>query len=326
MSLSTKILLAILAVFLIGIGGFIIYKQIANAKQLDDIQHSIVEQKQLLDNVSRAQAQYVSKQDIDAFAKQQDINLSVIQKDLDTLNAQVQAINGITVISQGQTGNNIPSTGKIPRPDPPQIDPAQNPFGYMTNTQHLTLNEKFSNVEVPFGDVGFSAWQEKPWDIKITPRTYSITSVLGQDDTGRHYSYSKFAIQADGKTYDVKIDDNKFLEEYPTAKFSWFNPKLYMFANGSIEINKVPIKGEFTPGISLGIMSYGKTKSTPDLSILQVGIGYGVVNKTIEFSLSPIQYNIGQNLPLISNTYIGPTLQLNTAGGVGVGAGLSIGF
>lgn len=325
MSLSTKILLAIVAVVLMSIGGFIIYKQIENANRLDDIQRSIVEQKQLLDNVSRAQAQYASKKDIEDFAKQRDIDLSVIKKDLDTLNAEIQAINGILVISQGQVGNNIPSTGTTPRPEPP-TDIGPDPYGYMTNTQHLALNEKFSNVEVPFGQVGFSAWQDKPWDIKIAPRQYSITSVLGQDESGRHYSYSKFAIQSEGKTYDVKIDDNKFLEEYPEAKFHWFNPKLHMFANGGVGITKAPIQGEFTPGVSLGIMSYGKTRSNPALSILQVGVGYGVINKTPELSISPIQYNLGQHLPLISNTYVGPTLQVNTTGGVTVGAGFSVGL
>jgi hypothetical protein len=325
LSTKTKILLAVLAIFLMGVGGFIIYKQIENANRLDNIQRSIVDQKQLLDNISRAQAQYASKQDIEDFAKQRDIDLDVIKKDLDTLNAQIQAINGIIVLSQGQVGNHIPSTGTTPREEPPTgIGP--DPYGYMTNTQHLALHEKFSNVEVPFGTVGFSAWQDKPWNISIAPRQYSVTSVLGQDENGRHYSYSKFAIKSDGKTYDVKIDDNKFLEEYPEAKFHWFNPKLHMFVNGGVGITKAPVQGEFTPGVSVGVMSYGKTKTNPALSILQVGIGYGVVNKTPELSISPIQYNIGQNLPLINNTYVGPTFQVNGTGGVTVGAGISVGL
>jgi hypothetical protein len=100
-----------------------------------------------------------------------------------------------------------------------------------------------------------------------------------------------------------------------------------MIANGGIGITQTPIKGEFTPGVSVGIMSYGRTKSNPSLSILQVGVGYGVINKSLEFSLSPIQYNIGQHLqPFINNTFTGPIVQLNTSGNVIVGLGASVSF
>lgn len=328
MSLSTKILLAIVAIVLLCVGGFIIYKQIENANTLNDIQHSIVEQKQLLDNVSRAQAQYVSQQDLAAFAKQQNIDLSVIQKDLDTLNAQVKAINGITVISQGQAGNNIPSTGVTVRPNPPVIAAGQDPFGYMTHTQKLTINEKFSNIEVPFGEVGFSAWQDKPWDIQVEPRKYSITSVLGQDENGRHYSYSKFAIQTNDKTYDVKIDDNKFLEEAPTAKFSFWNPRVFMTAGGGVSLTQAPIQGSANAGVTLGIMSYGQFKTTPAVSVLQLGVVYETGSQKPAVILNPVNFNIGGILPsgLANNTYLGPSMQVDLSGNVYAGGNISIGF
>lgn len=315
-----------MTIVLICMGGFLVYKQIEIAQRLDDIQKSVVETKQLVDNISRAQAQYASKEDMEAFAKQQNINIDAIKKDLESLNAEVKAIGGLTVISRGQKGTDIPSTGETPRENPGNVDPKTDPFGYMRNTQRLALTEKFSNVEVPFGKVGFSAWKDKPWELDIAERKYSVTSVLGQDESGRHYSYSKFAIQTGGKSYDVKIDENKFLEEYPQEKFHWFNPRLYMFANGGVGISETPVKAEFTPGVALGIMSYGRTKTNPSLSILQVGAGYGVVNKTLEVSVSPIQYNLGNVLPLVKNTYAGPTIQVNTKGNVTPGLGLSVGF
>jgi hypothetical protein len=326
MSLSNKILMAIISMLIICFGGFLVYKQIETAQRLDEIQKSVVETKQLVDNISRAQAQYASKEDIDAFAKQQNINIDAIKKDLETLNAEVKAIAGVTVVSRGQSGKEVPSTSVTPRPSPGTVDEKTDPYGYMRNTQHFALTEKFSNVEVPFGTVGFSAWKEKPWEFNVPERKYSVTSVLGQDENGRHYSYSKFAIKSSGKTYDVKIDDNKFLEEYPKEKFHWLNPRLYMFANGGVGISQVPVKGEFTPGIAVGIMSYGKTRTNPSLSILHVGVGYGVINKTLEVSVSPLQYNLGNVLPLVKNTYVGPTIQINTQGNVTPGAGLSVGF
>lgn len=327
MSLSTKILVAILTILVICMGGFIVFKEIQNEKMITEIQKSVIEQKQLLDNISRAQSSYASKEDIENFAKQQNINLDVIRKDVQGLNAEIKGINGITVVSKGQNDNNLPSTDTTPRPDHVSPDPSvPDPFGYLSNAQNFDLNEKFSNVDVPFGKISFSAWREKPWDVNVIERKYSITSVLAQDENGKHYSYSKFAIQSGGKTYNVKIDDNKFIEEYPASKMSWLNPKLFMFANAGVDVSSAPISGEFTPGVSIGVISYGKTKVNPSMSFLQLGIGYGVVNKHLEFSLSPIQYNLGQHLPLISNTYIGPTIQTNLQGHITPGAGVSVGF
>lgn len=326
MSLSTKILLALAAIFIVIAGGFFIYKQVQLSRKLDDIQKSVIETKQLADSINRAQAEYATKQDIEEYAKQQNINLDVIRKDLATLGATVQGINGITVISKKQTGSNIPSNGTTPNPNPVEVPPGGDPFGYLNNRQVFVLNEQFSNVAVPFGTVGFSAWKDKPWDMNIESRKYSITSVLGMDKNGRHYTYSKFAIQTGGKTYDVNIDDNKFLEEYPTSSFSWWNPRLFMFANGGVGVSQTPIRGEFTPGVAVGIMSYGQTKTNPTLSVLQLGLGYGVVNKTVEISLSPVQYNVGKHIPLVNNTYIGPVVQVNNKANVSVGAGLSVGF
>lgn len=328
MSLSSKILTAIVIIVLICTGGFVIYKQIENSRRLDTIQNSIIQQKDLLDNISRAQAQYVSREDLDKFAKEQNINLDAIKKDLESLDAQVKAINTITVISQPQNHTDIPSTDTTPNPTDPNnpVDPKNDPYGYLTNVQHLQLNEKFSNVEVPFGIVSFSAFRKNPWDVAVNERQYNVTSVLGMDEDGRHFSYSKLAIITGGKTYDIKIDRNQFVEEYPSAKMHWFNPRLFAQVNGGIGISQLPVKGEFTPAVSVGIMSYGKTRVNPDLSILQVGVGYGTVNRSLEFTISPIQYNFGRHIPLMANTYGGPVLQVNTNGAVTVGAGLSVGF
>jgi len=328
MSLSTKILLAIVAVVLLGLGGFIVLKQIQNAKTLTDIQTSIVEQKQLLDNITRAQSQYVSQQDLAIFAKQQNIDLSVIKKDLDTLNARVVAIGGIAVTSTGQTATSVPSTSTTERPDPPTTVAGQDPFGYLTHTQKLTINEKFSNIEVPFGEVGFSAWQDKPWDVKVEPRKYSVTSVLGQDENGKHYSYSKFAVQTGDKTYDIKIDENKFLEEVPSAKFSFWNPRLFMTAGGGVSLTQVPIQGSANAGATLGIMSYGQFKTTPSISVLQLGVVYETGSQKPAAIINPISFNIGGILPsgLANNTYLGPSMQVDLSGNVMVGGNVSIGF
>ena len=321
-----KILVAIGVILTIGALAFIIYNQVQLKNQQTAIQSQLVEQRQLVDGIVRSQNQYATKEDIDKFAKDNNINLSAIKDDLSKLNASVTSINLAIATSQGQHGVNIPSTGPGPiNPNP--VDPKNpDPYGYMKQQQNLALNEDFGTVKVPFGQVGFSAWQEKPWSIDINARQYSVATVVGTDENQRQYFYNKFSVETGGKTYEVPIKTATTKQEYPTAKWSWWNPRLLMGLDGGPNVSNM--KGEFTPSVNVGIMSYGQYKTTPDFSILEVGAGYGVVNKTVQVVVTPVAYNIGKNVfsPLMNNTYIGPSLQIGTDGSIGAGAGVRVGF
>lgn len=320
-----KILVAIGAIALFGTLAFVIYNQIQLRHQQDAIQTQLVEQKQLVDGIMRSQSQYATKDDIDKFAKDNNVNLSAIKDDLAKLNAQVTSINVVIASSHGQHGTHIPTTPGPVNPNP--VDPKNpDPYGYMKAQQNLALNEDFGSVKVPFGTVGFSAWQEKPWSINIPQRDYNVATVVGTDENQRQYFYNKFSMTTGGKTYDIPIKSATTKQEYPSPKWSWWNPRLLMGLDGGINITNV--KGEFTPSVSVGIMSYGQYKTTPDFSILEVGVGYGTVNKTAQVVVTPVAYNIGKNLfsPLMNNTYIGPSLQIGTDGSIGAGAGVRVGF
>jgi len=320
-----KILVAIGAIALFGTLAFVIYNQIQLKHQQDAIQTQLVEQKQLVDGIMRSQSQYATKEDIDKFAKDNNVNLSAIKDDLAKLNAQVTSINVVIASSHGQHGTHIPTTPGPVNPNP--VDPKNpDPYGYMKAQQNLSLNEDFGSVKVPFGTVGFSAWQEKPWSINIPQRDYNVATVVGTDENQRQYFYNKFSMTTGGKTYDIPIKSATTKQEYPSPKWSWWNPRLLMGLDGGVNITNV--KGEFTPSVSVGIMSYGQYKTTPDFSILEVGVGYGTVNKTAQVVVTPVAYNIGKNLfsPLMNNTYIGPSLQIGTDGSIGAGAGVRVGF
>jgi Tfp pilus assembly protein PilE len=325
----TKVLVAIGAVLTIGVLAFIVYTQQQLKAQQTAIQSQLVEQKQLVDGIVRSQNQYATKQDIDKFAKDNNINLNAIKDDLDKLNAQVTSINVVIASSNGQHGTNIPSTppkpGNPTNPNP--VNPNDpDPFGYMKEQQNLALNENFGELKVPFGSVGFSAWKKEPWSIDIASREYNLSTVVGTDENQRQYFYNKFSVTSGGKTYDVPIKSATTKQEYPSPKFSWWNPRLLMGLDGGINIHHV--RGEFTPSINVGIMSYGQYKTTPDLSVLEVGVGYGTVNNTAQVVITPVAYNVGKNWfsPLMNNTYLGPSLQVATDGSIGAGAGLRVGF
>ena len=327
MSLSTKILIWFGGIFLIGALGFIIYKQIENSNRQLAIESSIVEQKQLIDGIVRSQAQWSTKADLEKFITDSGVNLKAIKEDLDKLHADVNAVNVIMTSSQGQHVTNIST---IPGPvNPNPIDPKNpDPYNYIKNQQNLSLNEDFETLKVPFGSVGFSAWKEKPWNIDVKPREYQITNVVGIDENQRSYFYNKFTMKVDNKEYDVPIKTAITKQEYPRDKWSWWNPRLFLTVGGGINLTKAPLQGSANAGLAVGFMSYGRYKNAPTISLLQIGAAYQSGTQKISAIINPINFNIGGIFPkgLVDNTYIGPSIQIDTSANVLTGVNLSVGF
>jgi hypothetical protein len=324
MTVLNKILIALLALTIIGALGFVFYKERQFTQMQAAMSQAMVSQKALADNIMRSQSAYASKQDLEAFAQQNQINLDAIKSDLKTLNASVSSVNYVYVGSKGQVSTNVQSTSTTP-----SLTPAtQDKYGYLKTVQHLAINEQFDKTNVPVGNVAFDASKEAPWDVNVYPRKYNVVNVVGTDENGKQYFYNKFSINANGKDYPLNITGAQTIQQYPDAKFSFWNPKLHMFAAGSVGISTVPVRGEFTPGISMSLMSYGKTKDKADINVLELGVGYGVDSGKPVASIMPVSVNVASIIPqdIITHTYVGPSLQIGTTGNIYVGAGVSVGF
>src|SRR6266403_1026210 len=119
MTLTNKVLIFFGATIILGLLGFIVYKQIEISTRQQAIEEQVVKQKELVDGIVRSQNEYATKKDIEQFAKDNGINLKAVQEDLDKLHASVSAINVISVGSSGQNGHDLPSSGtggKNPNP------------------------------------------------------------------------------------------------------------------------------------------------------------------------------------------------------------------
>lgn len=320
-----------------GLLGFIVFQQFEMKTMQTQITASVVAQQTLLNNITRSSAQYATKQDLDTFAAANNVSLATIQQNVATLGATISGMNNVVVSSGGQVATSLPSTGTTPNPAPPNTPtvncngtaipcPSADPYNYTKAEQTLSLNETFGGDQVPIGSVGFSAWQSNPWQVNIPPRTYDVSNVLATDTAGKQYVYNQFSVSTNGKTYKLPVSSAKFVQQYPTPTFSWFNPRLVMSVAGLADITHP--KADFAPGLGVGIMSYGSSLASPDLSILQLGIGYAALTKTPTVSLNPISYNIGKSIPghLVDNTYIGPSIQMGFNGNFYAGAALSVGF
>jgi hypothetical protein len=339
MSVTAKILIFVAALAVLGTLGFIIYNQSQISKQQSAIQGQVIAQKTLIDGLVASSNTYTTKTDLNNFIQQQTGALQAIQSNLASLGATITAANVVTTSSQGQVATNVGSTSTGPTNSHPTTSvvescpsggtvtcPDPDTYGYLNKEQDLALNEKFATLNVPFGTVGFSAWQQNPWSINILPRTYNVVSVIGTDDKQRVYVDNQFTVQANGQTYKIPITTAQTQQVYPVAKWSFWNPRLLMGVDGGFNINHV--QGEFSPSLNLGIMSYGQYTTNPDWSILEVGAAYQVVNKRPALVVTPFAYNIGKQFlsPLMNNTYVGPSVGVATDGSWTIGGGVRVGF
>lgn len=311
---------------------FVVKLQWDASNERDALNKQMIEMKYLQDEIVRNQSKYVSPEDLEKFSKDIGLDLSVIQKDLDEFNAEVKGISVILASSLGKKATNVPSSGTRPRPiDPnpapvcPGGEPCPDPFGYMTNAQLLALAEPFPGVDVPIGDVAFEAWKEKPWTINILPRTYHVSTVLGQDKEGRHYVYNQMRIEADGKKHKIPIQQAEFQEVYPESEFH-FNPKMHLGVDVGAVVSNPHV--EVVPNLQVSLFSYGRTKTNAgtEWSFLGLGAGYGTQTQSFNILVTPFNYNLGQHIPLVESVYIGPTVSVDTNGEFSVLGGLRVGL
>lgn len=335
MKISTKILIVLGSILTLGLLGIIVYQQFQMKNQQSQIESQVIKQKELSDQLVRSQSQFATSKDVENFIKNNGLPLTEIQKDLGKLHAEVNSVNQVIIGSRGQIAVNLPSTNTSgpKNPTPPEqikcsdgtLCPNPDPFGFMKNQQNLTLSENFGNTQVPIGSIGFSSWQKDPWSTNILPRTYTITSVVGLDENQRQIFYNKVRVRVDGKDYDVAISKAETQQMVLTSKFSFWNPRLFIGIDGGISFG-TNFRGDFVPNFDIGIMSLGKFRNQADWSFLQLGMGYGVFAKNVEFILTPFAYNIGQHIPLMNNTYLGPSLMLSPSGTFSTMIGLRVGL
>lgn len=335
MSTKTKTTLIVSAIiFLISLLAIVKYQYNLLQSQND----TLTEMKELKDNWVRSQTQVVTKKELEALAKS--LNIEQINKDLNSLGAKIDGIAIIVSSSSGYHGTDLGSTNVIPRTDPPATTvvttvpcpnggtvecPKADPFGFMNAEQKLSILEPFPDgAKIPFGETGFKAWQKAPWSLDVYKRNYNVQSVIGEDDSGKKYVYNKMTIDVGGKTYAMKITSSKFVEELPQSRFR-FSPRIHLGVSGGAIVNPKP-SAEFTPTVEVALFSYGRTSLSPDWTFLSVGVGFETQATKPALAISPVNYNIGHHLPLVSNLHIGPIVAVDTLGSFSVLAGVRVGL
>jgi len=327
MELKEKIIISILLIITLFLGSFLVYREFQYSKQSKLIESSILKQKELSDFITRSQSSYVSKSDLDDSIKK--LDLKPIKDDLDTLNAKVSSINTIRVSSQGLLSNGVPSSAVAPNNASTPITAncggeeivCNDPYHYQTTIQKLSLNETFPNILVPFGEVNFSAANKNPWGFSIYQRDYNVATVVAVDENQNQFVYNKFTIQVDNKKYDIKINQAEVIYQFPESLFQ-FNPRFFMGIESGLNFSDMKLA--VFPNISFQLLSYGKYKTNPDFSFLQLGLGYDFVSREPSIMVSPIYFNVNPFFTFLKNTYLGGSFSVFTSGQFNFSLGLKV--
>jgi hypothetical protein len=205
---------------------------------------------------------------------------------------------------------------------------------------YLALSEeelmRLENIEIKYSDFRLNvlsvARPTKKWQEFSTDTKYDLhLRLVGQfvqsttkSGAVNHY-LSLWELNDKGeKVGKLELEKFEVVVQKPQFKsLYWWNPKLDigLFLGGRVK-DKLSLFSGASVGLSFS--GYGLTKN--DLSWKFLHLGADFSSDTIGLSFSPALYNIAENLPLVSNLFLGPYFSLTTDGTKSIGLNLSVGL
>lgn len=190
-------------------------------------------------------------------------------------------------------------------------------------------------IEVPIGWAIYFPNREpgKRWKTGVYPLEYHSKVVQSEQEDGQINTYTEVYFENNkdkasrGIEVPIKIASSEFKQLRKEDKeFYLWAPHINFtidFGIGGFDVldeNSNPI----VPGISVSMSGYGRTKNDLDWKFVELGLSSD--GDTTYFKFMPFSYNIGNFVPLVSNTFVGPFIGYSTEGETVYGFGLSIPF
>lgn len=111
----------------------------------------------------------------------------------------------------------------------------------------------------------------------------------------------------DKKVTDISLKKFEMIvEDQRQKQLFWFTPHLDLNLVGSITYP--PPNSSLGIDLGISLSGYGLTRNDLDWRFLRVGLGLG---DGVFVSLTPVQWNLGAPIPLVSNIWLGLGLQYN---------------
>jgi len=205
-------------------------------------------------------------------------------------------------------------------------------------------DDKGKETEVPVAWVQYfpnreadKQWKTGVYDLDYYVRTVQSTQKDGQLNTNTQIWFEN---ERDAASRGVKVPLDIKSSEFKQLKkedkeFYWWAPHINLnvdvgFGLGSLSGGSSDSSTStlVAGGISFSAMGYGRTKN--DLTWRFLDLGISTNGNDIYTKFTPFTYNLGEVLPLISNTHIGPFIGYSfsgdSKGDILFGIGLSIPF
>ena len=267
-----------------------------NYLESDGINQTTIEQ--ISKNVSRAEVATSNKEVSDAIKYLREQN-SVALKAVGDLGDKVSGIGKITGVSPQNVEKEVEGD---------YFEDEQGSRDLHTFLVHSGLETKDGN-KMPIATVYYSPEIEDKKDRvstdahKIEFKTNVIEAISKDGNPTRTveaWAENNWSAESVGKKYPIDLYIDSWVIRKPPKSFMW-NPNLALSIFASMD--------EVFPAFSMSLWSYGHTKKDVDWRFASVFIG--ATDDDVMVGFVPALYNVGNELPLISNMYIGPFVGSN---------------
>jgi hypothetical protein len=291
------VLTGILAfLFFIGLEGYHKFKSWTDSRILkEELRNELTRQQiQIAINQARAETTIVNSNDskwkaeIDYLKKNNEVMMDLIKKN-------GEEIKNIGTITTGFNENVS------------LILKANSDHSYKENSgdpneqyfKKIIATEKDKDGKESSLDLAWSIYypNKKEWKTGLFPIEYKAKVIQAQQKDGQFNSYIEAWAQDDkGNKLPMKVTA-EFLQTKKTSKeFYLWSPHISLNLDSSLD--------KTGGGLSFNTSGYGRTKNDLIWKFGEVGISTNGDDYWIK--LSPVSYNIGEQIPFISNTFISP--------------------
>jgi len=170
------------------------------------------------------------------------------------------------------------------------------------------------------------------WKTGVYPLEFKTKIIQTEQADGQWNTYVETWAEnnKDKESKGIKLPLHITLADFKQMRnknkeFYWWAPHFNLNLDlGSSYINEEDSSISTYGGLSFSMFGYGNTKNNLSWRFMDIGLS---TNKSSYYlKLTPATYNIGELLPFINNTFIGPFIGISNKGASVYGVGISIPF
>lgn len=229
-------------------------------------------------------------------------NYREVMQHLDDLEFQISALQ--TVVSRG-TGSTVET---------------------VIVNEDCSINETFEELIVEFTSEGQEPETVPVASVEVsaqgllTAQAYDLelelSNIITESTEGALSTISTLTLTSNGLLYEIPISGTTYYNlRQPDVfsnikRFNLWDPYLDLSVDAGAWSGPLRLR----PGASIGFSTSSvKRANQPVWRFIRAGVGFSTDRKAY-FSLTPATYNLGRNLPVFDDLWIGPGLGLNTNG------------